>query len=169
MSQDQELHSAEPKDHELRSRRESDNPGGPGARVGYLIAIAINGVLLYVVRHLVEWDIVPFLTDDFDQVVPIISLSLMASLIVNGLRLLGVPEWFALLGDLVSTTISLVATLRIYSVFPFDFDDDGVPWDLVVRGLLLIAIFGTAVALIVVLVKLLKHLFTRPPITGVES
>lgn len=168
MPHDQQLQRSEPNDHELREQPK-ESPAKPGARLGYLIAIIINAALLYVVRHLVEWDILPFLTDDFDRVAPIISLSLVASMIVNGLRLAGVPNWFALLGDLVSTTISLVATVRIYSVFPFDFDDDGVPWDLAVRGVLIIAVFGTVVALIVVLVKLMRELLNRPPIEGVES
>jgi hypothetical protein len=168
MSPNEQLHTYEPTDGEIGDRQPEARSAKPGAEVGYVVAIIINGMLLYVVRHLVEWDIVPFLTDEFDQVVPIISLSLIASVVVNGLRLAGVPNWLALLGDLISTTISLVATLRIYTVFPFDFDD-GVPWDLAARGLLIIALFGTAVALIVVLVKLMRELLNRPPITGVES
>lgn len=169
MSENQQLHDHEPKDHELPRPQPETSPTELGARVGYVIAIVINGALLYVVRHLVEWDTFPFLTDDFEQVVPIISLSLIASMIVNGLRLVGVPNWFALLGDLGSTTISLVATIRIYSVFPFDFDDQGVPWDLALRALLVIAIFGTGVALVVVLVKLMRELLGRPPITGART
>ncbi len=169
MSPKKQLHRHEPANGETRDRQPEVSPAKPGAQVGYVIAIIVNGGLLYVVRHLVEWDIVPFLTDEFDQVVPIISLSLIASVVVNGLRLAGVPNWLSLVGDLISTTISLVATLRIYTVFPFDFDDGGVPWDLAARGLLIIALFGTAIALIVVLVKLMRELLNRPPITGVES
>lgn len=169
MAENHELQRNQPQGDERRKLRRTETTPAAGEWVGYLIAIIINGVLLFVVRRLVDWDILPFLTEDFNRVVPVISLSLIASVIVNGLRLVGAPVWFALLADLASTAISLVATVRLYSVFPFDFDDEGFPWDLAVRGMLLIALFGTVVALIVVLVKLVKELVDRPPIAGAEA
>ena len=46
-------------------------------RLGYFIGIAISAGILFVVNNLLAWDIVPFLTADFDQLLPIVNASLV--------------------------------------------------------------------------------------------
>ena len=49
-----------------------EQPRSPAARrFGYLVAIGVNLVLLYVVNNLLEWGVPEFLTDDFERVLPI--------------------------------------------------------------------------------------------------
>ena len=51
------------------------------------------------------------------------------------------------LGDLVSTGVGFAAIVRMWQVFPFDVD--GTAWEVVVRVLLVVAMFGSAVAIMV--------------------
>ena len=52
-------------------------PSGAAKRVGYLVAVIVNALMLFVVNNLYDWDLFAFLTKDFDRVVPIISISLV--------------------------------------------------------------------------------------------
>lgn len=46
------------------------------------------------------------------------------------------------------------ASVRTWQVFPFDFSGSSIPWTGITRALIIIAIFGSVVALVSELVKL---------------
>ncbi len=52
-------------------------------RFGYFVAIVVNLVLLWVVQNILTWDVAPFLTDDFEILIPITSVSLMFGAAIN--------------------------------------------------------------------------------------
>lgn len=145
-------------EHGKRPGIGGNGDGGPSAadRFGYGIAVVVNAVMLYVVNNLLEWDFPPFLTDDFDKVLPLVNLSLGVSIAVNVVRLLYAPKWFAILTDMVATGFGLPALIRTWQVFPFDFDDDGFPWDVAVRAVLVVAIAGSVIAVLVGLARLAR-------------
>ena len=60
-----------------------------GRRFGYLVAIAANAVAIWVVHQLLGWNWPGFLTRDFEQVVPVITVSLVVSIGANAMFLLG--------------------------------------------------------------------------------
>ena len=119
----------------------------PGRRIGYVIAIIINAVGLYVVRNLVDWDI-SFVTNDFAEVEGIIASSLVATIVVNTLFIFYDKRWFKGLGEALSQTVSFVATIRLFRVFPFDFSSWDGPWEQVARAVLILALIGTAVSIV---------------------
>jgi len=137
----------------------------PGARrFGYAVGIAVNAGLLYVVTHLLEWDLLGFLTDDFEAVVPIIAFSLLASIVVNLAYLWYDDAWFKTLAQLILNLISLAATVRLFRVFPFDFSSYDlnvelgfmdVTWEAVARAVLVLAMVGLGIAIISEGVKLI--------------
>ncbi|MGI9597712.1 MAG: hypothetical protein ACR2QK_16230 [Acidimicrobiales bacterium] len=127
-------------------------------RAGYVVAIVINAVLLYVANNLLSWDLLPFLTDDFDRVLPAVNLSLAVTIAVNGLRIIYDAPWFTRSSEIVSMLFSIAASVRLFNVFPFDFDDYSSVWEPFVRVLILIAIIGSAIGVIVQLFKLLTGL-----------
>lgn len=146
-------------EHDRSPGTGADHRGGPAsaaARLGYAVAVVINVVMLYVVNQLLEWDIVPFLTAEFDRVLPLVNLSLAVSIGVNVVRLLYARAWFVTLTDLVATGFGLPALIQTWRVFPFEFDRDGFPWDQGVRVILVVAIAGSAIAMVVGLVKLIR-------------
>ncbi len=127
-----------------------------GRRFGYAVAVAVNVALLFVVNNLLEWDLVPVLTDDFDRVVPIISVALIATAIVNGLYLFHDRATFKSLTQIGLLGISMVATVRILQVFPFDFSAYAFNWGAIARAVLIISMVGIVISVMVELAKLAR-------------
>lgn len=127
----------------------------PGQRFGYLVAIAVNGGLLWFVNQQPEWDWPRFLTDEFDQVLPIVSVALIAGMATNAAFLWFDAGWFKSLGNLITAGVSFVAAITVFRVFPFDFATYAVDWTGVTRAIALFGIVGTGIAVLVESVKLL--------------
>ena len=128
-----------------------------GRRFGYAVAIVVNAIGLYIVQNLLEWDI-SFVTSDFAQVDGLISLSLIATIGANVLFLFFDPRWFKGAVEAWSQAISLLATLRLLQVFPFDFDEWAGPWEQVARAVLIIAAIGTAIGILTSIRNLVRGL-----------
>ena len=133
-------------------------PSPAARRAGYLVTIVVNLVLLVIVNNLLTWGWLPFLTDDFTRVLPILNLSIGASIIVNAIYLAYDPLWFTGLFEVVLLGISFAAGLRLYQVFPFDFSAYEFAWDTVVRGILVLGLVGVGIGLVAGTVKLLVRL-----------
>lgn len=125
-------------------------------RTGYLVSVAVNAVLLYLVNRRPGWDALPFLTRDTELVLGLVNASLVAGVVANLVYVLADPPRVRALGDLVTTSIGLVAMVRIWQVFPFSFDEDGFPWETVFRVALVVGIVGSAIAIVVALVSLVR-------------
>lgn len=125
-----------------------------GRRFGYFVAAVVNGALLYVANNLLEWDVFTFLTQDFNLVLPAINVSLWVTLIVNVVRIFYAPRWFVSITEILSLIFSLYATVRLWQVFPFNFDEYWFRWEHIVRAVLILAMAGTAIALLVQVFKL---------------
>ena len=120
-------------------------------RTGYVFATVFNAAVLYAIHSWPGWQQVPFLTSETKQVLSWVSASLIAGLGANAVYLLADPPWLKSLGDLVITGVGLVAIIRVWQVFPFDFGDT---WTLLARIMLAIGFFGSILAMIVQLVVL---------------
>ncbi|MGD2101991.1 MAG: hypothetical protein PVG83_07120 [Acidimicrobiia bacterium] len=125
-----------------------------GRRFGFGLAVAINVALLYVVQNLASWDVLPFLTTEFDEVVPWISVSLIVSILANVVYMVYDRPMLRPVGDILTNLASLAAAWRVFQVFPFDFSDYAFPWDVLTRVVLIVGIVGTFVGVIVALTKL---------------
>ena len=127
-----------------------------GRRVGYAITIALNIGFLVIVVNLVSWGWFPWLTEEFDDVVPYIVLSVAGTMAVNAAYLFYDPPWFKSLTELGTLVLSLVATVRMLQVFPFDFSAYDFAWGTLVRWILGFAIFGMSIGMIAHLTKLIR-------------
>ena len=125
-----------------------------GRRFGYVVAAAVNVGLLYVVSNLLDWDLLPFLTGSFDRVVPIISISLAANVAVNLFYIFHDAMPLKSLTQIGLLGINMVATVRVFQVFPFDFSEYDFGWATVARALLIISMIGIVIGVIVELAKL---------------
>ena len=129
-------------------------PSATGRRFGYLIAAAVNAALLFAVNNVLAWNVLPFLTEDFEDVIPIIALSLVAAIVANLVYVFFDPKWFKSLTQIGLDGISMAATVRLYRVFPFDFSAYDFGWEPMARGILIIAMVGIAISIVVEAVKL---------------
>jgi hypothetical protein len=131
-------------------------PSRTARRFGFGVAAAINIALLYAVNGWPGWSAVPFLTDATSQVIPLVNLSLIAGLAVNLAYLAYDAVWFRRLGELATSGIGMVSLVVIWRVFPFAFTDAAVDWPLVVRSVLFVAIAGSALAMVVQALSLVR-------------
>ena len=128
-----------------------------GSRIGYVITIVINGLLLWVVFNLVEGGWLPFITPEFDEAVPAIAASLLATMVMSTVYLFTRSEPVRVIGEFFLAVVGFWATLQLYVTWPFDFSIyPNVDWDFIVRLLLGLAVFGTGVAVLANLVRLLR-------------
>lgn len=132
-------------------------------RVGYAAAAACNAVLLWIVHQLSSWDKPRFLTEEFDELLPIITFSIVVSIIVNLVWLTYDPRWFKSVGSIATSAIGLVVATRTYDVFPFDFATYDVDWSWLARMIVIFSIVGAALAVIVETFKLASYLFRECP------
>lgn len=120
-------------------------PPAAARRFGYIIAIGVNVVLISLVQNIVEWDVLPWLTAEFNDVVPWINFSLFATILVNAIYLGYDEGWFKSLTQAVLGVIAFVVTLRLYQVFPFDFTAYDPPWTGITEVLLIFVLVATAI------------------------
>jgi hypothetical protein len=127
----------------------------PVRRVGYAVAIVGNAMLVYVVHHLLEWGWPHFLSPRFDEVVPIITLALVASIIANTVFVFFDPDWLRALAGSITSAIGFVAALWLYQTFPFDFSTYERDWSTLARLVVMSVMLGAAIGLVVESGKLL--------------
>ena len=131
-------------------------PSATARRTGYLISVAVNAALLYLVNERPGWEAVPFLTAQTPQVLDLVNASMIAGLVANLVYLFRDPPRLRAIGDLVTTGIGLAAMVKIWQVFPFSFKDDGIPWEMVFRVALAVGIVGSAIGIVTALVALVR-------------
>lgn len=124
-----------------------------GRRAGYVVAVLLNAALLVLVNGWPGWQAVPFLTASTVLVLPAVNASVAVNLAANLVYLVTDPGWVKALGDAVTTGVGLVALWRVWTVWPLAFGPGPVDWDLVARVVMLVAIVGSAIAIVVALVR----------------
>ncbi|HXV71348.1 MAG TPA: hypothetical protein VEB69_08105 [Acidimicrobiia bacterium] len=125
-----------------------------GTRFGYSIALAINAAGLVIVQNILDWGWLPFLTDEFADVVPWISFSLVVSIVLNVIYLFNDTVPVKSTGQILSNLISIFVTYRVLTVFPFDFSESSFDWALVTRILLILAMVGAGIGALTEVIKL---------------
>lgn len=131
-------------------------------RFGYVVAVLVNAAMLYAVNRWPGWEVLPFLTAEMVLVLGLVNASIVVNLAANLVYLVRDPRWLRALGDLLTTAVGLVALVRMWQVFPFDFSGDWAGWTLVVRILLGLGIVGSAIGLVTACVSFAKGVATRP-------
>lgn len=116
-----------------------------GRRVGYGVAVVINVAMLIAVQYVYDWGWLPFLTVEFNEVVPWISLSLMASILANLVYQFNDAPLPKSTGQILVNLISIVVSYQIFQIFPFDFSGYDFNWAIVVRIVLILAMVGAAI------------------------
>ena len=139
---------------------ERGRPPRGARRLGYAIAIGVQTALLIVVNNLVEWDLLPFITEEFNELVPYINVSLVAGMAVNAMCIVFDPRWFRSLTQVVLNVISLVVIVQTYRIFPFDFSAYDFRWDTAAKALLVIGIVGSVIGIVVEFSKLARAVAT---------
>ena len=136
-------------------------PGPASRRFGYVIGAAVNALLLYLVNRNPGWDAVPFLTSETTEVLGLVNASIAAGLAANVVYLVADPAWLKALGDLVTTSIGLLALVRIWQVWPLDLPD-GSFWEVVARVVVGVGIVGGCIGIFASVVRFTRALAAPP-------
>lgn len=140
-------------------------PSRAARTFGYTIAVIVNVTLLYLVNVRPGWQVVPFLTEDTRQVLALFNLSLVVGIVTNLVYVLyDAPRWKTL-WDLVANGISLAVLIKVWAVFPFAFDAQ--EWTIVARTVVVVAMVGTAIAMLVQAISMTGG--TTRPVSGRTS
>ncbi|MBL0886281.1 hypothetical protein [Myceligenerans indicum] len=137
------------------AHRTPSRPSAAARRTGYLVTVLIEVIMLGLIHLWPGWESVPFLTAQTGEVLTPVNASLVAGIVANLLYTITDPPWLRAAGDIVVTAVGLVAILAVWSVFPFDFTGQSFDWALVVRVLLVVAVVGSAISIVVSLVRLM--------------
>lgn len=125
-------------------------------RLGYLVGIAVSAGILFVVNNLLRWDIVPFLTADFEQLVPIVNASLVISIVVNAIWILYDAAWIRATGQIILNLTSIAVLALTLRVYPFDFSQYSFDWESLTKAIITFLIIALVIATIVEIVKLVS-------------
>lgn len=135
-------------------------------RLGYTIAILVNGTILFVAHNLLAWGVPTWLTEGFGDVLPILTTSLLATILVNTVFLVYDEPWFATACELVTLGLAMAVAVTTYRVFPFDFSTYAWDWDSIVRWVIVLTIAAMSIALVVNAVKLVTIIAQSLPGVG---
>ena len=133
--------------HHPSATRTRARPRAASRRAGYVVAVGVNALLLYLLNRSPGWQAVPFLTDAMNRVIGVVNLSITAGLVANLVYVVWDPTWLKALGDLTTTCAGVLAMLRIWQVWPFDFPA-GSPWNLVAHVALGLGLVGGAIGIV---------------------
>lgn len=127
----------------------------PTRRFGYAIAVVVNAALVWVVLNIQDWDVLPFLTDRFPEVIPWVVFSLTVSILVNLIYQFDDSPSVRAFGDMFTGLVGAWSAYRVLAVFPFEFTGDGFDGSTLIRVLLILGIVGGAVGATAALVRLI--------------
>ncbi|GAB3250916.1 hypothetical protein [Nocardioides dilutus] len=125
-------------------------------RFGYVVAVAVNLAMLALIHAWPGWDVVPFLTPQTTDVLPFVDASIVTSILVNTLYVVRDGRGVKASGDLVTNLVSMLSLIRMWQVWPFDFDGVWAGWQPLTYVLLAVATIGTAIAALVQVATLVR-------------
>jgi hypothetical protein len=123
---------------------------------GYLLAAAINAALLWLVHVEPGWRALPILTEDFAEVLGVLTASLAVGVALDLLYVLHDPLWVKRLGEAVGAALATAVLWRLWAVFPVELGQRWEGWHTPLRVAIALACVGTAIAVVVNLVELVR-------------
>jgi hypothetical protein len=117
------------------------------------IAAIIFGIVFYILLNR-YYPLVPFLTENFQLVLPLLNISIFVSIIINATRIFITHRLYKALGELVITGFFVLVAAQLWIFFPIDTQWFGneESWNLIFRILLivppLLAVLATTIELI---------------------
>jgi hypothetical protein len=125
----------------------------------YIFSVIFDIAFLVVVNKVPDWNIT-FITDAFPEILWAVNTSLAVSLAGNLILIVFHPRFLHHLFNAVFAVFGILAVSVILSVFPFDFSRVVGEWlNILVRIALIVGIVGSAISVVVNIVKAIGTVF----------
>ena len=131
-------------------------PSRAQRRFGYLVSIAVESVMLWGAYRILDWGWVPFLTDEWTRVLPVLTASFVVGIVANVLFLIYDGVWLKAPLEAIEGAFGVAVSMQVWRVFPFDFTGYAFPWETLVRVLLVLSIVGSTIAILVSVGRLVR-------------
>lgn len=128
------------------------------ARVaGHLVAVVVNVALLWVAYRVLDRGWLPFLTPQWREVLPVLTVSCVATVAVHLGLVAHDPPWLRALVEAVLLAFAIAVLATVWRVFPFDLEGYAVPWEVLARVALAVSVVGSAIGIVIQLVAVGRH------------
>ena len=87
-------------------------PTASARRAGYVIAVAVDAVVLYAANVWPGWPAVGFLNSDTALVMGLVNASLIIAIAANLCYLAADPPWLKALGSVITTAVGIAALVQ---------------------------------------------------------
>ena len=125
----------------------------------YVFSVIFNIAFLVVVNKVPDWNIA-FITDSFPDILWAVNTSVAVSIAGNLILIFFHPRFLHHLFNAVFAIFGILACSVILSVFPFEFEDLVGEWlNILIRIALIVGIVGSAIAIVVNIVKAIGAIF----------
>lgn len=121
---------------------------------GFIGAIIVNIIFLYIVNNLLNWNIF-FIAPTWTQVLFILNLSIVANILANIGFLIYQRGWFRTLVQIILNIIGFVVVYELYVVFPFIIQTEWIAIGL--KLLLILAVIGLVISTIIEVLRLITN------------
>lgn len=125
-------------------------------RVGYAFGLLFSLLFLWIVTNVDTWSL-NWITEEWSQIESILRLSVTIDLIVYAVFLIGDARLIYYLGKLLTNIFGIYVSIRMFQVFPFDFNELAGGWgwlNSVFPVLIILGIIALIVSLIIRTVRL---------------
>lgn len=133
----------------------------PNRISNYIPSVIFNIILLIVLNKIPDWNIV-FITSSYPDILRAVNMTLIVHIVGNVILIFIHPLFTHHLANAVFSVFSLIAAWVIFSVFPFDFSEIVGAWlNTLIRVCLIIGIAGSAISIVVHVVKAVVAVFKQ--------
>jgi hypothetical protein len=124
-------------------------------KIDYVVAIAVNVILLYAANNLLAWN-PAYITAKYADCLWAINLSVIANLLANTMFLFHDKKGFKGIARIILNLVGLNFIYTLYTIYPFDFST--IPdLEQAVKIAFITGIMGIALSTIIEAVKLLPE------------
>ena len=129
-----------------------------GRQFGYVVAIIVNVVMIYVFNNLLSWHL-PYISQvlapAFTNCLWAINLSLSVTIFMNFIFLVFDPHWFHRMMEAIQNVFALVSMYVFYSIFPLELPSPIIAQ--IVHWALLLAMFAIVIAIVVEVLQSIRY------------
>ena len=137
--------------NEEKPKKKKKKKSPAARRVMYIFGLFFALLFLWIINNIDNWGW-EFITEDWDQIVRIVKFSIYLSIVIYIAFILHDKKLFYYVGKLAMDIVSIWVSIRMYQVFPFEFEHlfGGWGWlNEVFPWVLIIAVIGIIIGIVV--------------------